>query len=435
MSVLVRGGVVAGFSPPAALRADLRIRDGEVVERGPDLPPVEGETLLDASGCLVTPGLVCAHTHLYSTLARGMPPPERAPGNFLEILERIWWRLDRALDGELVSLSARAGLLDALACGVTTIIDHHASPEAIHGSLARIGAETERAGVRAVLAYEVTDRNGRDGARAGIEEHRAALKAGQSETLGILVGAHASFTLSDETLGAAIELAREHGSGLHIHVAEDVADVEDAVERGFRDPVERLASLGGLGANTVLAHGVHLGEAAYKTIRDAGAWIVANPRSNMNNAVGTGPFALHPATRALGTDGIGADLLAELRALYWKSTETGAGISPEGALGYLAGGQRLAGRLLGVDLESLTVGAAADLVVFDYPSPTPVTAANFASHCVFGLDSRHVRDVLVAGRPVVLGRRLLTLDRGRILSEARAGARRLWERMRTEDLT
>jgi len=167
----------------------------------------------------------------------------------VEILERVWWRLDRALDPGSIRVSARVGGLDALACGVTTVVDHHASPSAIPGSLALVGDELGALGLRSVLAYEITDRNGPDGARAGLEEHRAAL-AGTSATRAVLVGAHASFTLSDGTLFDAAALAAEHGTGLHIHVAEDRADVDDAVRRGFRDPVDRLARAGGSGIFT-----------------------------------------------------------------------------------------------------------------------------------------------------------------------------------------
>jgi len=429
MSLLVRGGLVATFAPERVERADLRIRDGLVRERAATLAAEPGETVLDASGCLITPGLVCAHTHLYSALARGMPPPAAAPANFVEILERVWWRLDRALDPGSIRVSARVGGLDALACGVTTVVDHHASPSAIPGSLALVGDELGALGLRSVLAYEITDRNGPDGARAGLEEHRAAL-AGTSATRAVLVGAHASFTLSDGTLFDAAALAAEHGTGLHIHVAEDRADVDDAVRRGFRDPVDRLARAGALGPRTVLAHGVHLGPAAFAEIRDAGSWVVVNPRSNANNAVGTAPFALHPGVNAaLGTDGIGADMLEELRALYLAAQATRAGMGPREALGYLAAGHRMAGALLGVDLGGLGPGSAGDLVVFDYDPPTPLTAENLAAHVVFGLRTAQLRDVVAGGRILVRGGAATGVDAAEVQAKGREQAARLWRRM------
>lgn len=426
--MLLRGGMVATFSPVGLERADLRLDDGKVAERGPDLDPRDGEEVVDASRCLITPGLVCAHTHFYSALARGMPPPDVSPTNFLEILERVWWRLDRALDPDLVRLSAEAGAIDALSSGVTTVIDHHASPRAIEGSLTAVADALSVVGLRGVLAYEVTDRNGLDDARAGIEEHRRFAPR-VSDRLGLLVGAHASFTLSDGSLEGVVEAARDLGTGLHIHVAEDLADVEDARKRGFRDPVERLFRAGALGAKTVLAHGVHLGEGAMEEIAAGGSWIVVNPRSNMNNAVGTAPFSIHPERHALGTDGIGADMLEEVRALFFRASDSGQGLSPDAALGYLGGSQRLAGEILGPDLHSLQPGATADVAVFMYDPPTVLEAANLAAHVVFGLRTAALRRVVVAGETVWRDGACTRVHEAESAGRFREGAARLWGRM------
>jgi cytosine/adenosine deaminase-related metal-dependent hydrolase len=241
-----------------------------------------------------TPGLVCAHHHLYSTLARGMPAPPRAPQRFGEILEQIWWRLDTALDLDMLRASARLGAVEALLCGTTAIVDHHESPNAIEGSLDVIAEACAEVGVRVVCAYGVTDRHGADGARRGLAENERFLRAGGRG----MVGVHAAFTCTDETLAAAAGLAHDLGVGVHVHVAEGPEDA---------DAGARLASLAS--DDWLLVHCVGLD-------RDLPGTIAHNPRSNMNNAVGYAAPARRPNPVVLGTDGIGADMLEEFRLAY-----------------------------------------------------------------------------------------------------------------------
>lgn len=255
----------------------------------------------------VTAGMVCGHHHLYSALARGMPAPPRQPMSFPEILELVWWRLDVALDADMIRWSAMLGALEALECGTTAIIDHHESPGCIEGSLDIIAAACAEVGVRTNLCYGVTDRHGPDGARRGLEENERFLRAGGRG----MVGVHAAFTCGDDTLTAAADLAREHGVGVHIHVAEGTVDIA-AGER-----LEPLAS-----DDWLLVHCVHLD-------RPLPGAIAHNPRSNMNNGVGYG----RPTERAnrvvLGTDGIGADMLEEARLAYVRLREFDLTASPE----------------------------------------------------------------------------------------------------------
>lgn len=268
-----------------------------------------------------TGGLVCAHHHLYSSLARGMPAPPRTPSGFVEILELVWWRLDCALDEEMIRWSAMLGALEALERGCTTIIDHHESPNAIEGSLSVIADACAEVGVRVVCSYGVTDRHGRDGARRGLEENRRFLAAGGRG----MVGVHAAFTCSDETLAEAAALAEEFGVGVHIHVAEGAADI---------DAASRLASLAR--EDWLLVHGVHLDD-------DHGlaGTVVHNPRSNMNNSVGYAAPARFANPVALGTDGIGADMLEEFRLAYVRSREHDVTVGPELAWGWLTAGRDL----------------------------------------------------------------------------------------------
>ncbi|MEL0284279.1 MAG: amidohydrolase family protein, partial [Ilumatobacter sp.] len=268
-----------------------------------------------------TGGLVCAHHHLYSSLARGMPAPPRTPSGFVEILELVWWRLDCALDEEMIRWSAMLGALEALERGCTTIIDHHESPNAIEGSLSVIADACAEVGVRVVCSYGVTDRHGRDGARRGLEENRRFLAAGGRG----MVGVHAAFTCSDETLAEAAALAEEFGVGVHIHVAEGAADI---------DAASRLASLAR--EDWLLVHAVHLDD-------DHGlaGTVVHNPRSNMNNSVGYAAPARFANPVALGTDGIGADMLEEFRLAYVRSREHDVSVGPDLAWSWLEGGAAL----------------------------------------------------------------------------------------------
>jgi cytosine/adenosine deaminase-related metal-dependent hydrolase len=263
-----------------------------------------------------TPGLVCGHHHLYSTLARGMPAPPAQPDSFRSILEQIWWRLDAALDLDMLYASALLGATEALMGGTTGLIDHHESPNAIDGSLDVIAAACAEVGVRVLCAYGVTDLHGADGARRGLAENERFLRAGGRG----LVGVHAAFTCSDDTLTAAAGLARDLGVGVHIHVAEGPDDADAG------------ARLEGLAADDwLLVHCVGLD-------RELPGTIAHNPRSNMNNAVGYAAPARRPNPVVLGTDGIGADMLEEFRLAYVAHRADDVSASPDTAWSWLEGG-------------------------------------------------------------------------------------------------
>lgn len=269
----------------------------------------------------MTPGLVSAHHHLYSALARGMPAPPRTPTTFLGVLEQIWWRLDTALDLEMLEWSAKLGALEALEAGCTAIVDHHESPNAIEGSLSVIADACAEVGVRVVASYGVTDRHGPDGARRGLEENERFLSGGGRG----MVGVHAAFTCSDDTLAAAADLAVRHGVGVHVHVAEGPDDA---------GAVERLRALAT--DDWLLIHGVHLPD-------DHGlrGTIVHNPRSNMNNAVGYARPTRFADPVALGTDGIGADMLSEFQLAFVAARAVDVTFSPDTVWSWLEQGWAL----------------------------------------------------------------------------------------------
>ena len=443
MSTILSGGtVVVGLQPTVVVDASVVVEGDRIIEvsaaPAAARDHIPDASVIDCSGCLVIPGNVCAHTHAYSALARGMPYRLDAPRDFVEILRRVWWRLDRSLDEASIAASARVAAMEALLAGTTTLVDHHASPAAIDGSLDIVGDAFAELGVRSVLAYEVTDRDGDARARAGVAENRRFLERVATTSprlLRGLVGAHASFTLSDATLEACVDLARASGRGLHVHVAEDAADQRDAETLHGSRVLERLERMGAMQPAPVLAHGVHLDRAEAALFRASGATLVHNPRSNMNNAVGRAPLTTLGARVALGTDGIGADMFEEsrvgqLRLAEERRAPEAVPVPPDWALQRLAVGARLVGDAFAEPLLGQVVpGAPADLVVLDYAAPTPVTADSLAAHWIFGLSARAVRDVLVAGRVVVRDRHLTTVDADALAAVARTEARRLWERL------
>ncbi|HSJ84453.1 MAG TPA: amidohydrolase family protein [Acidimicrobiia bacterium] len=269
----------------------------------------------------ITPGLVCGHHHLYSALARGMPSPPATPTSFGEILELVWWRLDLALDLEMIRWSAMLGALEALEHGTTGIVDHHESPNAIEGSLDVIAEACAEVGVRVVCAYGVTDRHGPEGARRGLEENRRFLTEGGRG----LVGIHAAFTCSDDTLHTAAAVAADLGVGVHVHVCEGPEDA---------GAPERLRDLAR--SDWLLAHCVHLPE-------DPGlpGTIAHNPRSNLNNAVGYARPTRFGNPVVLGSDGIGAAMLEEFQIAYLCHRDADVTASPDTAWSWLENGRAL----------------------------------------------------------------------------------------------
>jgi len=414
------------LDPPELLTTDVVLAGDRVASLG-NAP--SGVPRRDCTGTLVMPGNVCAHHHLYSALARGMPYGLAPPLDFTEILQRVWWRLDRALDEASVRASAIRGGLDALLSGTTTVVDHHASPNAIDGSLDVIADALEELGIRSVLCYEVTDRDGAGRASAGVAENRRFLANKRALARGMM-GAHASFTLSDETLAACVDTARGAGAGVHIHVAEDGADQRYSLERCGRRTMERLQSAGVVTEQALLAHCVHVDATEIEIVSSSGATVVCNPRSNMNNAVGQSPFNHRLGKVALGTDGIGGDMVTESQVGFFRAKETEVLAAPSWPLERLAEGGRLVGHVYDEPLlGTLRPGAPADITVYDYPCPTPLSADNLAGHWVFGISPGQVRDVYVGGELVVANRTSTRVDEAKAAADGARTAAKLWERL------
>ncbi|GIX44246.1 MAG: chlorohydrolase/aminohydrolase [Candidatus Sumerlaea sp.] len=432
---LLENVVTVDFPTLSVSNASVRIENGVIAEvaNAGGHEDVPRSQRVNCHGMLLLPALVVGHTHLYSALAPGMPPAKRQPENFVQILEEIWWKLDRALDDEGVYYSALVGAIRAAQCGVGTLVDHHASPNAIAGSLDLVRNALARVGLRGVLCYEVTDRNGKDGARAGLEENARFIRnCPQDGRFSGLVGAHASFTLSDETLGALADLADETRRGVHIHCAEANSDNEDSLRRCGKRVLGRLMEARIVRPGTVLGHCTHLMPEEVEVAYDHGCWIAHNCRSNMNNAVGYAPIeSLARGRLALGTDGIDHDLFAESRTAFFRMREARARLPFHAPLHWLTGASQLASENLGIPLGRVAKGYPADLLLLDYVPATPLTSSNFAGHWFFAINAQHVHSLMVGGKWILRNRELSDTTLQEELERARIVAQRMWQRFET----
>lgn len=402
-------------------------------------PDVSGAEVIDAQGKLLTPGLINAHGHLYSSLARGMPLQGFSPRSFREILEGLWWKLDRALSLEDVYISALVGGIWHMRRGVTTVFDHHASPSAIEGSLSEIKrAVAGELGMRADLCYEVTDRGGTAERDLGISENvRFAKEDTEPGRVAAHFGLHASFTLSDESLEKARAAAEPLGLPFHIHLSEGKEDPVDSLQKYGVRTAERLDKFGILSEGTLLAHGIQLSGAELELLSQRPASIIHNPRSNMNNAVGAAQVTTMLSRGikvGIGTDGFGCDILGEMltaRLLAHHTSGDPTALGDDELLSILRHNYELAGRFFGLPFGRLAEGYAADLVIWDYRPPTPLNRENLLSHLLFaGISEGLSPDtVFIAGRIRLRDGGFADVDELEIMAKARAAAEALWKRV------
>ena len=391
---------------------------------------------IDAKNKVVLPGFICAHHHLYSTMARGFAPPGEPAFTFGEILERLWWKLDRALSAEDVRYSALIPLMECIRNGTTTVLDHHASPSCREGSLDTIADAVLESGMRASLCYEVSDRNV---AGAGVEESErflARLAAEPSEQLAGMVGIHASLTVSDETLAGCREVAERHGVGYHIHVAEGTEDHIDSLAKYGVRTVERLVDRGICGDRSLFIHCINIDEHELSLIHETNTMVVHNPESNMNNAVGVAPI-LEMLDRGilvgLGTDGMASDMPAQMRCAYLvhrlqkRDPRVAFCEAPQLLLWNNAA---IANRFFDVQLGSLEPGAAADMAILDYIPPTELNTGNFLGHFIFGMVDATVDTTIAAGKVLMEGKKITVLDEEAIAARSRELAARMWARFK-----
>lgn len=446
--LITNGTVVTMGTPNEVLPNSAILIDGEQIGAiGPSTeleskhPAVER---LDAQGRLILPGIICAHTHFYGAFARGMSLGGEPAANFPEILDKLWWRLDKALGPDDVHYSALVCLVDAIRHGTTTLIDHHASQGHIIGSLDQIASAVDQAGVRACLCYEVTDRDGPKATRAGIGENARFIRRAQNRQLegdhhiAGTFGLHASMTLSDETIQACLDAAAPLGAGFHLHVAEDKADVRDSLRRSGLRVVERLQQAGLLGPTTLAVHCVHVDRIETEILEKTGTMVVHNARSNMNNAVGTAdlPWLLKLGIPVgLGNDGFTNNMFTEMVAAYLthkQATGDPRTLPADQVVQMVWQNNAAIAQTyfpgLGAHFGQLAPGAPADVILVDYDPPTPLNAGNLPWHIIFGIDGTGVDTTMVGGKVLMRNRSLLTLDEKAIMVKARDLAAKLWAR-------
>jgi putative selenium metabolism protein SsnA len=392
---------------------------------------------IDADGKVVLPGFINAHMHFYSTMVRGLGKAKPSK-DFAEVLENLWWRLDKKLSLDDCYYSALVPLLDAIKHGTTTLIDHHASPLAARGSLARIADAVKEAGLRASLCYELSDRDGAKVSQDGIDENVEFIKRCQKERdpqLSALFGLHASFTITPATLEKAAKAGHDLGAGFHIHVAEANSD-QDYNEKHFgMRVVERLHKAGILGPKSIAAHCVHVNDHEMDLLAETKTAVVHNPQSNMNNAVGVADIIKMTEKHVLvglGTDAMTVNMMEELRAGMWvhhlaKNNPSVGFMEVMNTL--VQNNATIANRYFEPKVGALEPGHAADIVLIDYHAPTELSGDTFLGHLGFGLSQAAV-DTTIAGGKVLMEKKKLTLDldEAEVAARSRELAKKLWER-------
>ena len=430
--ILLKNGTYINWQTLEFRRTDILVEDGpqgglkffnaltpdpSPVGRG-ETPAPEAYRIVDCTGKFITKSFANGHHHVYSALACGMPAPKKNPGNFQEILQYIWWNLDKALDLEIIRASAHVTAMACAKNGVTFVIDHHASPNAVDGSLETIAQAFDEVGVGHLLCYEISDRDGNEIARRGLAESENYLSKRQS-----LVGLHASFTVGNETLKQAVRLAEKTDSGIHIHVAEDKSDQEHCLENYRQRVIERLSGNGVLQfPKTILAHCLHLDNHERGLVEGSPAWVVENMESNLNNSVGFFNSKGLGTRIMFGTDGMHSDMLRSARSAFFAGHNFDT-------IDYGEAYRRFRNVHHYLQSGKFEGDGENNLVVLDNESPTPLTTGNFYGHFLFGIESRQVRHVVSQGRLIVEDGKILAVDERKIHAESQVLARRLWERM------
>ncbi len=395
---------------------------------------------IDGSGRLLMPGLVNAHMHFYGTFARGLAL-RKTPRNFHEILKELWWKLDSALDLESIYYSALVQVISAVKHGVTSIIDHHASPNAIDGSLDKVEEALALLGLRGLLCYEISDRDGREKCEQGLVENERYIRKCQQAKVSEpdylfdgMVGLHASFTLEDESLRRAAEIAKATECGCHIHVLEDSVDATITRDRFGKGVIQRLADCGVLGRKSIAAHCIHLAETEADMLAETETVVVHNPQSNMNNAVGRADiFELldKGVLLGLGSDGMCADIRPDVRTanLLHKHDlrKANAGWSEIEKM-LLKNNPKIYQRLTGQLIGEIKEGYLADLILVDYWPPTPMQGENFWGHFLFGIVDAPVNTTVINGRLIMHNKKIAGLDEEGIAAHARKCAEAVWKR-------
>lgn len=440
-SLLIRNAVVLTFDAKAPVLYDhaVLIEGTKIKKIAPDseFADFKGKTI-DARGRIVMPGYINAHMHYYSTMVRGLGKAEPA-SNFMGVLENLWWRLDKKLTLEDSYCSALIPMIDAVKNGTTTLIDHHASPFAVTGSLDVIAKAGKEVGLRNCLCYEVSDRDGEKIAEEGLAENEAFIKRCEKENddmLRALYGLHASFTVSDKTLQKAVDFVKAHNTGFHVHTAEAADDEEACLKEHNKRVVERFYDMGVLGKKTICPHCVHINDHEMDLLAQTDTMVVHNPQSNLNNTVGIADVIKMQQKGilvGLGTDAMTVNMREELRCGLWAQKYG----HKDPACGFMEIASTLAfnnakivGRLWeGFGIGTLKEGAAADLIILDYLAPTPLDETTWLGHLIFGFANVPVDTTVVNGKVLMENKELkLDIDVERAYARSRELSEKLWNR-------
>ena len=391
---------------------------------------------IDASGKIIMPGMICTHHHLYSTMARGMRPPGEPAANFVQILKRLWWKLDYALTDDDVYYSAIMTYIECIRNGTTTIIDHHASPSCRDGSLDIIEKAARKAGIRSCLCYEVSDRNVKG---AGIAENVRFIKKCKKQKnpmISAMFGLHASFTCSTKTLEKCVAENESLGAGFHIHVAEDLVDRKDSMEKYKMPTVTRLLKQGIGGEKSLFIHCIHINDAEMEQLAESVTTVIHNPESNMNNAVGISKvldMMKKGILVGLGTDGMTSNMFLQMRVAYLlhrldkKDPRVAFCEAPKLLLW---NNPKIAMKYFPVKLGEISQGAAADIILVDYDPITPLNVNNFLSHFIFGLYDAEVDTTICNGKILMQNKKLCKLDSAALAAKTAELAKKMWKRLR-----
>jgi putative selenium metabolism protein SsnA len=413
----------------------LKTNNGIIEEVSEGSPGSTEEKVYSFPNKILMPGLVNAHTHIYSTFSRGMPLKGFSPNAFTELLEQMWWKLDRALTMKGNKLSAYLASIESMKTGVTTLIDHHSSPNAVKGSLDMIASAVNEAGLRCSTAFEISDRNGKKVRDQSIDENLRFAET-KNKFRVPYIGLHASFTLSDETLELVSE-ANKNRIPIHVHVAEGPEDEENSISLYGKRIVQRFNDAGLLTENSLLVHCIHTDEKEDEIIRNNGCFVVVNPQSNMNNGVGYPDWKgkLSRGTRVcLGNDGFGFNLFTESRFLILgmhnekKDPKAADPLDLQKTL--FDYNYQLTSKIFGLKMGKIKKGYAADFAIYDYKPPTVLNNENFPGHLFFGVgDNPKVTDVFVHGRPIMISGKSVLIDEERLFKECREYSAELWKHL------
>jgi putative selenium metabolism protein SsnA len=436
--IILKNATLINFHPADVRdQIDIIIDGNKIVEVGKGVSSkYKGDKIIALNGKLVSPGIVCSHNHFYSMLARGIMAQINPSEDFISVLKNLWWKLDRALDEESLYYSGITGALEAIKCGTTSVIDHNASPSNIHGSLNLLKKCFEEAGLRGILCYEVTDRNGEVEALHGIDEsvdfieqvNRDKKNNPDNLLVEAAFGGHAPFTLSSLTLKMISEKLEGTGKGIHFHVAEDSYDVSYSHHIYGKDIVKRLEDFGLLNNKTILVHGVYLNENDIEILNKYDGFLVHNTRSNMNNSVGYMSHLHQVKNAALGTDGIGSNMFDEMKFAFFKNADAKGKISMDDVFKLLDNGNYILNRYFDMNFGRIEKGFVADLVIYDYKAPTPLVKDNLQGHLIFGFESHDVESVIINGR-FVYENREFPFSTDEIYKKSRTAAKKLWAKM------